>query len=89
MQAYREVEFLIKFPSCFLAQKWKSTITNYLIHMDVAPIALEAIVPSPAEFAVTLARATSNNNATSVSVLQAHDVQCQLGEVGGSRQTVP
>ncbi len=70
MQAYREVEeFLVKFPSCFLAQKWKSTITGYLTNMDAAPIAFEAIAPSPVESAVTLARATSSSNATSVSVL--------------------
>ncbi len=87
--AYKEVEeFFIKFPSCFLAQRWKSTITGYLTDMDVAPVTSEAIAPSPVESAVTLACATSNINATSVLVLQAHDVQHRLGGVGGSHQTV-
>ncbi len=56
MQAYREVEeFFVRFPSYFLAQKWKSTITGYLTDMDVAPPASEAVVPSPIESVVTLA----------------------------------
>jgi hypothetical protein len=73
MQAYREVEeFLV--PRCFLAQRWKSTITGYLIDMDVAPVTSEGITPSLAKSAVTLARATSSINVTSMSLLQAHDV---------------
>jgi hypothetical protein len=43
--------------------------------MDVALATSEAVAPSPAESVVTLARATLSNNATSVLVLQAHDVQ--------------
>jgi hypothetical protein len=90
MEAYREVErFLFKFPNCFLAKRWKSTITGYLIHMNAALIASEAVAPSAAESAMTLARATSSSNVTSMSVLQAHDVQHQLSRVGGSRQIVP
>jgi len=90
MQAYREVEeFLIRFPSCFLAHRWKSTITGYLTDMDAAPVASEAVAPSPAKSVVTLIYVTSNNNVTSMSVLQAHDVQCRLGGVGGSRQIMP
>jgi hypothetical protein len=42
--------------------------------MDAAPAALEVVIPSPIESAVTLARAPSNNNVTSMSMLQAHDV---------------
>ncbi len=38
MQAYREVEeFLFRFPSCFLAQKWKSIIIDYLTNIDALP----------------------------------------------------
>jgi hypothetical protein len=61
-------------PQFFLAQRWKSTITSYLINMDTTPTALEAIAPSPIESIVTLACATSNNNVTLVSMLQAHGV---------------
>ncbi|CAM6056953.1 unnamed protein product [Sphagnum tenellum] len=76
MQAYREVEeFLVRFPSCILAQRWKNTITGYLTDMDVTPVTSEAVAPSPTKSVVTLARATLNNNATSVSMLQAHGVQ--------------
>jgi hypothetical protein len=57
--------------------------------MDATPTTLEVVAPSPAESALTLALATLNNNVTSVSMLQAHDVQCRLGGVGGSYQTVP
>ncbi len=89
MEAYREVErFLFKFPNCFLAKRWKSTITDYLIDMNAALTASEVVAP-PAESAVTLARATLSSNVTSMSVLQAHDVQHRLGGVGGSRQIVP
>jgi hypothetical protein len=69
MQAYRDVEFLVKFPSCFLAQRWKSTITGYLTNMDTTPVTSKAIAPSLIESAVTLAHATSSNNATSMLVL--------------------
>jgi hypothetical protein len=67
MQVYKEVEeFLIKFPSFFLAQRWKSTIISYLTNMDASPAPSNAIVPSPVESAVTLACATSSSNVTSV-----------------------
>jgi hypothetical protein len=70
MQAYREVEeFLVRFPSYFLAHRWKSTITNYLTHMDVAPIASKAIAPSPAKSTMTLAHTTLSSNVMSVLVL--------------------
>jgi hypothetical protein len=70
MQAYREVEeFFIRFPNCFLAQKWKSTITSYM-----TPVALKVIAHFLAEFVVTLAHATSSSNVTSMSVLQTHDI---------------
>ncbi len=70
MQAYREVEeFFVKFPSCFLAQKWKSTITSYLTDMETTLAASKAFAPSLAKSVVTLAHATSNNNATLVSML--------------------
>ncbi|CAK9869410.1 unnamed protein product [Sphagnum jensenii] len=70
MKAYKEVEeFLIKSRNYFLAQRWKSTITDYLTDMDATPAALEAVAPSPAKSTVTLAHAISSNNATSVSVL--------------------
>jgi hypothetical protein len=69
MQAFREVEeFLVRFPSCFLAQRWNSTITSYLTDMDAAPTTLEVVAPSPAKSVVTLARATSSSN--------AHQCQC-------------
>jgi len=67
-------EFFVRFPNCFLAHRWKSIITGYLTNMDAAPVALEVVIPSPIESAVTLARAPSNNNVTSMSMLQAHDV---------------
>lgn len=67
-----------------MAQRWKNTITNYLIDMDVASATLEAITPFPTKFAMALARATLNINVTSMSLLQAHDVQRQLGKVDGS-----
>ncbi|CAM6022183.1 unnamed protein product [Sphagnum balticum] len=90
MQVYKEVEeFLVKFPSCFLAKRWKSTIADYLTNMDATPVASKAVAPFPAECVMTLAHATSNNNATSTLVLQAHDIQRRLGGVGGSRQTLP
>jgi len=52
--------------------------------MDVASATLEAITPFPTEFAMALARATSSSNVTSMSLLQAHDIQRQLGKVDGS-----
>jgi len=51
--------------------------------MDTAPTGSKVVAPSPTESVVTLARATLNNNATSMSVLQAHDVQHRLGRIGG------
>jgi len=39
--------------------------------MDVAPVTSEGITPSLAKSAVTLARATSSINVTSMSLLQA------------------
>jgi hypothetical protein len=70
MQAYKEVEeFFVKFLSWFFPQKWKSTITGYLIDMDTTPTTSKAATPSPAESIVTLAYATSNNNVMSMLVL--------------------
>ncbi|CAM6027651.1 unnamed protein product [Sphagnum balticum] len=48
--------------------------------MDVTLAASEAIVPSLAEFIVTLACATSSSNVTPVLVFQVDDVQRRLGK---------
>ncbi len=76
MQVYREVEeFIVRFPSCFLAQRWKNIIIGYLTDIDTTQVASEVVAPFPTKSIVTLAHATLSSNAMSVSMLQAHGVQ--------------